>query len=958
MFKTNQGVVEDESNKVYLRPETAQGIFINFKNTQRALRKKLPFGIGQIDPDTNEKILANVIEPSVGVERLLLALFCESYFEEKLESGERVVMKLPFNLAPYSIAVLPLQKQQKESANKIYLELLKDFDATFDETGNIGKRYRRQDAIGTPFCITIDFETEVDNCEYGMSISQQQIDNIIQKADISEIIGKFLDLKKKGKDFIAVCPFHDDSSPSLSISVDKKVFKCFPCGVGGNVITFVKEFKNINFFKAVKEVADICNIKLEGYVETEEKSKYSISQKKIIEINKLASSYFITMLYKNQNKFIVDYLKQRNLSVSEIVKYKIGFAPKKYELINFLKENNFTEEEIFESGLINFTNNKLNYFFYNRIIFPIFDEEENILGFSGRVFDDSNPKYKNSSENILFKKSELAYNINSAKNYFRNEGIILLEGFMDVISLERIGIKNSIAIMGTSISNYHLKLFGNYSKKIKIFLDGDKPGINAAIKISKKFLENDFNVTVVQNDSLKDPDELISEGQSNKVIELINNTKHPVDFVIDHYSKELNISDVNKVNEFIEEIIDTLKYVKNETIVNIAINKISEITKLDKEVILKNLNKKNTTSLNKISPPEWGVPEERNSFQQDGFIINEDYLIEDKHINKNINVEYKKNEIKSRNKEINRNFIYQNVEKRFVSEILRKEDFIKKIENIANEFNFHSTQKLAKVIIDEYNSKNLNYNNPEHLIKKLTKIGNEYVEEFYDILNSKETFMDFNFTEKNFLDEYVKSYADALGGKMEGQEIQDIYAKIFTDLVDEDEMFNFIDELREDGVTFTDDEIEEIEEELSEDMTADENADSMGDKVKKLKSDVAKNKSNNEPSKYRVGGITNETKIQDIIKSYFNQIGSSKILTKDEEVEYAKMLEESDPELVQEGRDKLITSNLKLVISVARKHLNRGLDFSDLIEEGNIGLMKAVDKFDYKKGFKFSTYAT
>ncbi|AUM62797.1 glycine--tRNA ligase [Spiroplasma monobiae] len=280
MFKTNQGVVEDEASTVYLRPETAQGIFVQYKNSQRALRKKLPFGIGQIgksfrneitpgnfifrtrefeqmelefffspndsndwfeywldkvkfflekialidtknysireheadelahyakrtvdiefefpfgrgelwgiahrsdfdltqhqnhsgqdltylDPETNEKYLAHVIEPSVGVERLLLAIFCQSYVEEQLDNGERVVMKLPYKLAPYSVAVMPLQKQQKEKANELYKELLLDFDATFDETGNIGKRYRRQDAIGTPFCVTVDFDTESDRC--------------------------------------------------------------------------------------------------------------------------------------------------------------------------------------------------------------------------------------------------------------------------------------------------------------------------------------------------------------------------------------------------------------------------------------------------------------------------------------------------------------------------------------------------------------------------------------------------------------------------------------------------------------------------------------------------------------------------------------------------------------------------------------------------------------------------
>ncbi|WP_339033656.1 glycine--tRNA ligase [Spiroplasma endosymbiont of Cantharis rufa] len=306
MFKTNQGVVEDEASTVYLRPETAQGIFVQYKNSQRALRKKLPFGIGQIgksfrneitpgnfifrtrefeqmelefffspndktdwfeywlekvkfflekivlidekkysirehekdelahyakrtvdiefdfpfgrgelwgiahrsdfdlkqhqihsgqdltylDPETNEKYLANVIEPSVGVERLLLAIFCQSYVEEKIDSGERIVMKLPYKLAPYSIAIMPLQKQQNKRAKELYNAMLIDFDATFDETGNIGKRYRRQDAIGTPYCITIDFDTETDN-----SVTVRNRDTMNQERIEIESLKEYL-LKK------------------------------------------------------------------------------------------------------------------------------------------------------------------------------------------------------------------------------------------------------------------------------------------------------------------------------------------------------------------------------------------------------------------------------------------------------------------------------------------------------------------------------------------------------------------------------------------------------------------------------------------------------------------------------------------------------------------------------------------------------------------------------------------
>ncbi|QEH62047.1 RNA polymerase sigma factor RpoD [Spiroplasma chinense] len=214
---------------------------------------------------------------------------------------------------------------------------------------------------------------------------------------------------------------------------------------------------------------------------------------------------------------------------------------------------------------------------------------------------------------------------------------------------------------------------------------------------------------------------------------------------------------------------------------------------------------------------------------------------------------------------------------------------------------------------------------------------------------------------------YLFNYLEKNDNEISQEELQDVLFKKFKD-VEESEIEELYEELSKKNVVFTDElldeedleslsSIEDNDDEDGDEETASELAEGFAERKRQQK-DLKKANQNSGPVKYRVGGISNDTKIQDIIKSYFNQIGSSKILTKDEEVEYAKMLEDEDPEIAKEGRDKLITSNLKLVISVARKHLNRGLDFADLIEEGNIGLMKAVDKFDYKKGFKFSTYAT
>lgn len=598
-----------------------------------------------------------------------------------------------------------------------------------------------------------------------MAISQAQIDEVIKRADIVEIIGKYIDVHKKGRSYVAVCPFHDDSSPSLSISQEKKVFKCFPCGVSGNAIMFVQQFKNINFFKAVKEIADYYNIKLDGYVETKEKSKYNNLQEKILKINKESSEYFLLMLDGELGVEARKYLASRNITDFEKEKFKIGFAPSNNELYNYLIDLKFTDEEILASGLFYEQGIKKNHFFFNRIIFPISDDESNIIGFSGRAIDnETNPKYKNSSENLVFKKSQLAYNFDRAKKYIRSSNsLIILEGFMDVIALEKIGINNSIAIMGTSISQYHLKLFASYTKKIKLFLDGDDPGIQAAIKVSKLLLENNFETTIVENNSLKDPDELIKGGDSKTIPKMLEEAKHPIDFAINYYFSKLNKDDSYAINKFIDNIVEIIKSEKNESIISLSINKLVQLTGIDKDGIVKKIGTKNTTHNNQVINKKITAEDAYKNYETyyEHFEPDLDYKMSDDNgflihtvdIEKVVTKKNNKNKLRNEyNNSVSISMKFRYVECLLLNQLTKNKKYFGEIKNIINDFNFYDIKKLAKIIIDKYDGVDEESFNANDLEKYIESLSENYHETFLDIKNSSSTSTDVFFSEQLFDD--------------------------------------------------------------------------------------------------------------------------------------------------------------------------------------------------------------
>ncbi|ALD66628.1 DNA primase [Spiroplasma cantharicola] len=577
-----------------------------------------------------------------------------------------------------------------------------------------------------------------------MAISQNQIDLVLSKANIVDVIGKYIDLQKKGRNYVAVCPFHDDSDPSMNVSPDKKIFKCFVCGTGGNVITFVQEFNNITFFKALALIAKELNIKIDGLKEFEDKKKYNSKESILFEINKAAANFFNGLLISSLSTKAKNYLKERKISEQEIERFKIGFCPKNVKVYDYLIKLGFSQENIFESAIVYKSGIDYNCTFENRLIFPITNEDSNIIGFSGRVINSSDsPKYKNSSENLIFKKSQLAYNFDKAKKEARikNE-IIILEGFMDVISLESIDIKNSVAIMGTAMSDYHLKLFSRVAKKYKLFLDGDKAGVNAALKISQFLLERKIDVTIIENNTGKDPDELVKAGDKNLINQMIENSSHPANFATRFFSKDLDIQNSIKVNEFIEKVISVLKYESKENIVDSVIANLASITKIEKSTLFKTLNKavskikvsatnnlySQENNIDDFNPGQDYINRMLNSFVQDEnshFEIPEygyETIKKDKIVQANVN-EVKKNHSK--------NF----AEAAIVWNILDNDSLLDSLDKKINNIENINVKRTINFIIDQYKRNSYVGHNWEQIANEIKKLNKNYCEYIFEIKN-------------------------------------------------------------------------------------------------------------------------------------------------------------------------------------------------------------------------------
>lgn len=420
--------------------------------------------------------------------------------------------------------------------------------------------------------------------------SEELIEEIRSSNDIVDVISKYVTLKRSGRNFFGLCPFHKEKSPSFAVSPDKQIFHCFGCGVGGNVIHFISKIEGLDFKDTLELLANRVNIELPT-LDNLEDDKTARLKSKVYEINKIAAEFYHENLYKPTSKIAQEYIKKRKLDNRTLKAFLIGYAGNFNELYLLLKQKGYTEEEMLASSLVKRTENG-GYMdsFRKRLMFPIQDVRERVIAFGGRVLDDSKPKYINSPENIVYSKGRNLFGLNVAKKHDTKK-IVIVEGYMDAISLYQRGITNVVASLGTAMTEAQGRLLRRYSEQVILGYDADGAG-QAAILRGMEILQNlGCDIRVLQIEGAKDPDEYVLKYGPERFQKCVDNAISLVEFKVKVLLKELNIENTNDKIKFLNEIAKILAKVTNQMEREIYVDKIAKEYKISKEAIYAEVNK-------------------------------------------------------------------------------------------------------------------------------------------------------------------------------------------------------------------------------------------------------------------------------------------------------------------------------------------------------------------------------
>ncbi len=420
--------------------------------------------------------------------------------------------------------------------------------------------------------------------------SDELIEEIRSSNDIVDVISKYVTLKRSGRNFFGLCPFHKEKSPSFAVSPDKQIFHCFGCGAGGNVIHFISKIEGLDFKDTLELLANRVNIDLPT-LDNLEDDKTARLKSKVYEINKIAAEFYHENLYKPTSKQAQEYIKKRKLDNRTLKAFLIGYAGNFNELYLLLKQKGYTEEEMLASSLVKRTENG-GYMdsFRKRLMFPIQDVRERVIAFGGRVLDDSKPKYINSPENIVYSKGRNLFGLNVAKKHDTKK-IIIVEGYMDAISLYQRGITNVVASLGTAMTEAQGRLLRRYSEQVILGYDADGAG-QAAILRGMEILQNlGCDIRVLQIEGAKDPDEYVLKYGPERFQKCVDNAISLVEFKVKVLLKELNIENTNDKIKFLNEIAKILAKVTNQMEREIYVDKIAKEYKISKEAIYAEVNK-------------------------------------------------------------------------------------------------------------------------------------------------------------------------------------------------------------------------------------------------------------------------------------------------------------------------------------------------------------------------------
>ena len=420
--------------------------------------------------------------------------------------------------------------------------------------------------------------------------SEEIIEEVRQSNDIVDVISQYMQLKRSGRNYFGLCPFHNEKSPSFSVSPDKQIFHCFGCGAGGNNISFIMKIEGCNFVEAVQMLAERANIQLPTLQNSGDEAK-EILKSKVYKVNESAADFYHKNLYTSNAKIAQEYVKKRQLSNDTLEAFKIGFSGKFDELYNELKKQGFEEKEILESGLVNKTDNgKYIDRYRNRLMFPICDVRNRVIAFGGRVLDESKPKYINSPENIVYSKGRNLFGLNVAKKVDLKR-ILIVEGYMDVISLHQRGIKNVVAPLGTALTQQQGFLLRKNAEQVVLSFDSDEAGQTAKIRAIDILQTMGLDLRVLQMEGAKDPDEYIIKYGNARFQNLVEKAISILEFKVNLLQKQLNIENVNDKIKFLNEIAKLISKVDNTMEREVYIEKIAKKYEISKEAIYAEVNK-------------------------------------------------------------------------------------------------------------------------------------------------------------------------------------------------------------------------------------------------------------------------------------------------------------------------------------------------------------------------------
>ena len=427
-----------------------------------------------------------------------------------------------------------------------------------------------------------------------MRIPENTIDEIRNAANVLDIVSGYVQLRKRGKNYIGLCPFHQEKTPSFTVSEDKQIFHCFGCGVGGNVFKFLMEYKSISFVEAVQEVAESVGITI-AYDKDSRSGEQSV-QEAYFDINVLAAKYFSNNLLNSEDgEFARNYFKNRNIRVQTQKQFGLGYAKPEWEnLLLYLQENKVDLEKALELGLIDKRDDGGYYDkFRGRIIFPIFSPNGRVIAFGGRILEDAKvAKYLNSPESIIYSKRRSLYGLFHSREEIRSSSkAILVEGYMDLISLFQHGIKNVVASSGTSLTEEQAQLLSRFTKNIIVLFDADEAGQKAALRSIEILLRQDFDVRVVLLPDNEDPDSYINKYGREKFEEHINHAPNFLEFQTSRFAKTGMLEDPVQQTEAIRELVRTVAFVNDELKRSIHIKSISKKFNLREKLLETELEK-------------------------------------------------------------------------------------------------------------------------------------------------------------------------------------------------------------------------------------------------------------------------------------------------------------------------------------------------------------------------------